>query len=322
MVYFKIIFLILFFISCNPKNKDLKFLPGSNGNIKNITVIIDDKDKNGKIGKAIREHFQKPFEGLPFDEPEFTLNYMIPETFKGFFRNSRNIIIVERSPDNAQKKVIKDMYAKPQTVAIISGQDENKIIDLIKKESKYLVRLFNENEFKEKKRRILKDLHKEKNLPKKFSVNLIYPSAYKTVKDTSNFIWVEKKITNGTLNIILYSLPIKNDFKNTPEKILNIRDSIGKIYVPGRLDGSYMITERAYRPFYYKSKILGLELYITKGTWEVKNDFMAGPFLNFRIKDTINNRWMIAEGFTFAPSKGKRDYMFELETILKSITFN
>ncbi len=322
MAYLRVIFLIFFFISCNSKNKDLKFLPGSNGNIKNITVIIDDNDKNGNIGKAIREYFQKPFEGLPFDEPEFTLNYMIPQAFKGFFRNSRNIIIVERSSDNAQKKVIKDLYAKPQIVAIFSGKDENKIIDLIKKESQYLVSLFNQNEFKEKKRRILKDLHNENNLSKKFNVNLTYPSAYKTVKDTSNFIWIEKKISNGSLNIILYSLPMMNNFKTFPQKILNIRDSIGKIYVPGRLNGSYLITERAYRPFYYKSEISGQELYITKGTWEVKNDFMAGPFLNYRIKDTVNNRWIIAEGFTFAPSKSKRDYMFELETILKSITFN
>ena len=51
MEYFRIIFLILSLISCNSKNKDIKFLPGSNGNIKNITVIIDDKDKNGNIGK-------------------------------------------------------------------------------------------------------------------------------------------------------------------------------------------------------------------------------------------------------------------------------
>ena len=43
------------------------------------------------------------------------------------------------------------MYAKPQIVAIFSGKDENKIIDLIKKESQYLVRLFNQNELKEKK---------------------------------------------------------------------------------------------------------------------------------------------------------------------------
>ena len=82
-----------------------------------------------------------------------------------------------------------------------------------------------------------------------------------------------------------------------------------------------MITERAYRPFYYKSKILGLELYITKGTWEVKNDFMAGPYVNYIIKDTVNKRNIVIEGFSFAPSESKRDYMFELNTIITTMKF-
>ena len=41
---------------------------------------------------------------------------------------------------------------------------------------------------------------------------------------------------------------------------------------------------------------------------------MAGPFINYFIEDTNNNRWIVIEGFT-APSTKKRDYMFELETI-------
>ena len=85
------------------------------------------------------------------------------------------------------------MYAKPQIVAIFSGKDENKIIDLIKKESQYLVSLFNQNEFKEKKRRILKDLHNENNLSKKFNVSLTYPSAYKTVKILQILFGLKKK---------------------------------------------------------------------------------------------------------------------------------
>jgi hypothetical protein len=39
------------------------------------------------------------------------------------------------------------------------------------------------------------------------------------------------------------------------------------------------------------------------------------------IKDTVNKRWMVLEGFSFAPSISKRDYMFELNTILSSIRF-
>ena len=47
---------------------------------------------------------------------------------------------------------------------------------------------------------------------------------------------------------------------------------------------------------------------------------MSGPFINYWIEDKVNNRYLIAEGFVFAPSVGKRDYIFELEAIIRSIT--
>jgi len=49
---------------------------------------------------------------------------------------------------------------------------------------------------------------------------------------------------------------------------------------------------------------------------------MAGPFLNYAVKDTVNNRFLILEGFTFAPSVKKRNLQFELESILKSARIN
>jgi len=57
----------------------------------------------------------------------------------------------------------------------------------------------------------------------------------------------------------------------------------------------------------------------TRGQWEVKNDFMAGPFLNYTILDAKNNRLIVFEGFTYAPSVNKREFIFELEAIAKSM---
>ena len=48
---------------------------------------------------------------------------------------------------------------------------------------------------------------------------------------------------------------------------------------------------------------------------------MAGPFVNFFIEDLNNKRWVVIEGFTFAPARKKRELMFELETILNTIEF-
>ena len=57
----------------------------------------------------------------------------------------------------------------------------------------------------------------------------------------------------------------------------------------------------------------------TRGTWEVKNDYMAGHFLNYIIQDTTNNRLLVMEGFVFSPSIQKRNYMVELEAIFRSL---
>ena len=46
---------------------------------------------------------------------------------------------------------------------------------------------------------------------------------------------------------------------------------------------------------------------------------MAGPFINYILWNSLTEKWMVVEGFTFAPSMNKRDYMFELNTIITTI---
>jgi hypothetical protein len=53
----------------------------------------------------------------------------------------------------------------------------------------------------------------------------------------------------------------------------------------------------------------------------MQNDYMNGPFINYCIFDDKNQRILVLEGFCYAPSKQKRDLMFELEAIIKSIQF-
>ena len=82
------------------------------------------------------------------------------------------------------------------------------------------------------------------------------------------------------------------------------------------------ITEQDYKPYFYKLNMDKKTIFQTKGIWEVKNDFMGGPFINYLLKDNKTNEWIIVEGFAFAPSVSKREYMFELNTILSTISIN
>ena len=314
------ILIVLTLLSCEKKPSQ-RYVPESSGNINTISIVMPEVFWEEELGISLRNILGDIYEGLPIDEPSFTLKYIKPKLFNGFALQSRNI--VEFVLDSiAGFSLYSDMHAKPQVLAQIRGIDSDEMNFLLQENKKLLYSVFNENEIKEKTRRISKALATDKIIEKKFEFTIKYPSAYKLVKDTTNFIWFQKPISKGHLNLIVYSINDKvMNSKNITKTIIKVRDSIGKIYIPGRLESSYMITEKAYRPFFYKTTMDTQKTFLTKGIWEVANDFMAGPFVNYMIKDKVANRWLVIEGFAFAPSISKRDYMFELETIIKSFSF-
>jgi hypothetical protein len=123
--------------------------------------------------------------------------------------------------------------------------------------------------------------------------------------------------------LIFYQIPFSS-IKDNPsalKRIAKIRDSIGRIYIHGAVPRTRMVTETAFSPFLSKTKIFNKPTFETKGNWELLNDFMNGPFVNYAILDQSNNRILVIEGFCYAPSKQKRDLMFELESIIKSVQF-
>lgn len=314
-----LLFLVWLSFSCkNEANKNRSYVPESSGNINYVTVVMSQRDWNSTLGEKVKEGLQKIYEGLPLDEPQFSLVYMNPNSFSGFARQNRNIVWFRK--DSLEGfRMSQNQFAKPQILATITGIDVESQAFYFKENTDLLKRTIIENERKEKLRRIMKSPTTEKTLLNRLGIELIYPSAYKTFKDTTNFVWIQKEVQKGHLNIIAYTLDEKALEGTLNKRILNIRDSIGKAYVPGRLKGSYLITERAFRPYYYRTELDGKQTYLTKGTWEVANDFMAGPFVNYMIQDTINRKILAIEGFVFAPTAKKRDYMFELNTIINTL---
>jgi len=307
-----------FLFSCQDKvDRKNAYVPESSGNLNHVNIVMPEKDWNSSLGESVRNELQQIYQGLPIDEPQYSLNYLNPKTFTGFARQGRNVVWFQKDT-LAQFQLAQNQFARPQILARVTGEDAEIQQFYFKENASLLRRTIAENEHKEKMRRINKSLTTEKILTDRFGIKMDYPSAYETVKDTNNFVWIQKPIRKGHLNIISYTVDYNAISTKFNKQILDIRDSIGKLYIPGRLKGSYFITERAFRPYFFQTELDGKPTYLTKGTWEVANDFMAGPFVNYAIKDSIYNRWIVVEGFAFAPSANKREYMFELNTILRS----
>ncbi|MDG1052373.1 MAG: DUF4837 family protein, partial [Flavobacteriaceae bacterium] len=309
---------LVFLNSCN--NPPSNYKPGSSGNINTVTIIINNDLWNSAVGSTIRNAFASEFVGLPQIEPIFNLKQMPFEAFSGFSRESRNIILIQKT-DKDNVIIQTDKYAQPQFLVAITGRNQTEIIQSVEKNKRRIISLIKTNEIREKQRR-MKISKLEKNELKEFlSLDLIIPSAYKVFKKgVENIIWFQRETNKGTVNVLAYALDEKNFYKgNSLSELIKLRDSVGKSFVPGRNKNSYMITEEAYEPYIKKTRVGGLNAFETRGTWELKNDFMAGPFINYLIKDTVNRRTIALEGFVFSPSSRKRELIFELESIFKSL---
>lgn len=312
-------------LSCNDGKKG-SYKPSSVGAINSLAVVMDNKLWEGKVGDKVREHFAAPIIGLTWDEPMFTIEHMPKQVFTGMTRHRRSVLFVSLdTADIAQVKV--DVYATPQRVGVVQGTSEEELIKNLDEGADKIIASFRDTEVKEAQKRFLRSLSKDKVLENKYGINLRLPSVYKLGREEDNFVWIDREIPKGSMNIIAYEISV-DEFSNDSTLVADVvrmRDSVGQMFIPGPdVPGktTYMITERAFSPYFFSTEVAGRKTIEVRGIWEIYNYPMAGPFMTYIIDDPENDRKLVVEGFTFAPATNKRDYMFELEAIMKTIKFN
>ena len=316
---------IFLYISCTDS---AVVLPRSVGAFNKVTVVVKNSIWTGKVGDEIRTSFGELLVGLPQPERTLSVGHVAPNGFSSMMRSNRNILIVEINDKQSYIKT-KNKYSSPQTIIYVSAKNKEELISVLRKNMKDIIKTFKDSDI-----RVLQNVFTKKRVNdtlyktlKKLNISLTIPQEFKTVDDTGEFLWLRQHLSGGIArgagnnNILVYSLPL-NEKTRTAQNIISMRDAIGEKYIPGSKEGMYMITEAAYTPLTVTTEILGNKAFETRGKWEVKNDFMAGPFLNYAIIDEKKNRLIVIEGFTYAPSVNKREFIFELEAIAKSLKIN
>lgn len=307
------------FIMSSCSYRKNKFPDESAAAINTISVIIDDQLWSGEVGDSIRNKFASPVLGLPQEEPLFSINQYPVKLFEGYSTDSRNIIIIKKDIEN-KFEIKENEFASPQNAIHISGKTAFEILEILETHTPEIIQKMRTTEITQEQKTFKDSLLNTKKIQKKFGVDLIIPKKYDYVMRRKNFIWLKSEITGGNTSIIIYEITWKSIRpKYAVKDIIQTRDSIGNRFIHGSDKGTVMVTEEAYSPYFSKINLAGDKTFETKGTWQMKNDFMSGPFINYAIFDKQNKRILVLEGFCYAPSKEKRDLMFELEAIIKSI---
>ncbi len=318
-----IVGLIVLFTSCS--SKDYKpVLVDSNGRMNQLLVVMDNNLWQGIEGDSLRNVTGERVLGLPQNEPQFGVTQVPIKSFGTMFKSLKNILIVgigEKTDFSIQSNV----YAQPQTIIKLTGVDQKSLLEEIYNRKQEIITTFKNSDLKAVQYRLRKkqfDITKLKTL-ENFGITIQIPDTYRLVDDTGDFLWMRQHIKQGqSMNLIVYQLPINSQEDEEGKNIVSIRDTIGKKHIPGSKEGKYLITEQAYSPHIFNIELDGKKAFETRGKWEMKNDFMAGPFLNYTVVDKLNNRLIVVEGFTYAPTANKRDYMFEIEAVLKTLKIN
>ena len=307
------------FYNCENSSSSQRILASSSGNINSLSVVIDNELWDGSVGDSIRSILGAPVYGLPQEEPLFSIRQMPTIVFSDFAKRNRTVLKIEKGKA-AGMKIVDDAFARPQKLVLVTGMTNPEINQVLSENADKIISEFKSTEIKEKQKRMRKSLSKNTGIEEKLGLQIQYPTIYRVAKEDEGFFWVRKDTETGSVNLLLYELPLDRVSTENPiNDVIAVRDSIGQKYIPGPMEGTFMITEMAYTPFSEAIILDNKPAQLTKSTWEVKDAFMGGPFINYVIRDEINKRLIVAEGFVYAPSVDKRDYVFELEAIIQTL---
>ncbi len=316
-----------------------------------VLVVAEDNLWNGMLGDSVRNFLEKPFGVLPQNEPSFDIKHVAGEKFKGFNKEFRAIVMLAVLSDgqNASRQLIEllgpervekaktdtsfnsimleDLWAKGQKIFFFFGQTEAQVADAFSKRQQTVINTvsamdviqLNANNYQGGKNELL-----NKKISEDLGVNITLPSNFElAVYDSLNqAMWVRKETGSTSNNVLIQTIPYKEQSQLTRENLIAIRDSLGKNYITSAAEDAYMMTDKKNLEIRYNELQVNNNFAIhAQGIWKLHNDFMGGPFTSYLVHHQDGGKLVFIDGFVHAPGKPKRPLLQQMDLIINSINF-
>jgi hypothetical protein len=300
-------------------------LPTSTGAAGEILMVINEDVFKSNVGDSIVQILNHDVPCMPQSEPMFNISRTNFEGFTSIIKPARNIILIDagRAYSSVKIKTEEDKWGKPQAILTIQGPTTQEVADAI---GKYKVQIANYFVKAERDRAIKHhQRYTEKEMVKKVEEHMGFymavPRNMVRCKKAENFMWISNNAGNMNRNIVLYSYPYTEADAFTRAKLLQKRDSVMKLHIPGPVENSYMTTEYRFEPPIWEETAMANKQYAIRiqGMWRVEGEYMGGPFVSISCLDQKNQRIITAEAFIYAPNQYKRNAMRQLEAALYTI---
>ncbi len=307
-------------------------LPRHSGEPGEVLLVMNEKEWMGAPGDSIRKYLEAYVPLLPQAEPSFSILQFSSGELSEMLKHHRNIIEVVIGPDSeGQNKLTykKDKWSNNQLVFTLKAESNDEFYQILRSEFDKAISLINSKEINriQRKYRRVGNEELQKRVQEEYGIDVLFPRDCKVYKTADNFIWIKRErikykgntahdITQG---IFVYRYPYTSDTLFEQESILSTRDSVLKAQVPGPKEGTYMTTEYLFEPQSEEITVGGKYAVLTRGLWKTENYFMGGPFMSLTTTSEDDSEVICISGFVFAPKFDKREYIREIEAILRSV---
>lgn len=322
LLYSILVICAVFGGSCKQKStpvfKEDNFSTGKAGE---MILAIDTSYWTKAARKQIYDIIQQPQPAINQIQPMFDVIECSNKDFLASFTRHRNIVQFDydKNYSNNSYELKKNPYTNPQIQVVIRGNSCDSCLALFLQHQDEIIQAMYDNDIArlQNAQRKLNNPNVEKKIKEKFGVKITIPENYFVGREETDFLWLCCRTPKNDRFIMIYKSPA---YELTTENIVYERNRITKAYIQGAVQGAYPIVAdlegfplaQQYNIHYHS----GIEL---RGLWASVRDKMGGPFYSFTMLSSDKTSCITIDGFVYAPQEQKRDYIREVEAIIKSI---
>ncbi|MDR0205812.1 MAG: DUF4837 family protein [Bacteroidales bacterium] len=310
---------LLIFTSCGKRFIVEHYSTGKAGE---IILILDSKQSSDFVRNYIEKTLMQPQPALNQIEPMFDLLRLENKDLNSYFQRHRSILQFEIDSNSYSNTISfeENVWAKPQVYIFFRGNSMDSLLLLFQQNENEIINILYENDL----RRVISyalennDAFIEKRIKERFGIFITVPKNYRIAREEKDFIWLCFRTARNDRFIMIYRT---SGLNLSRESLIAVRNDKTKAYIPGAVLSAYpIVAEIEPFPLYTESVGIGpntgAEL---RGLWETVGDKMGGPFYNFSFICSSSNQTISVDGFVYAPTEDKRNYLREVEAIVKTV---
>ena len=348
---FASLMLLSHLVACSSDSTPTAFnsKPVAYGNVNRVNIVVDDVLLEGPVRDSLDYYYQQAYPLMPQPEAVYDLNVIDAgdlEMLSARKELRTYVILADLNDESSEttKLVTSDLgeekmlaaredYRKGTSIVTNRWATDQLIIYLFAEGPDELAKLVAQsypaasaritsadrdmllaNTYQSGHNEVIAD-----SIKKLVGISIDIPVDYKVARSEKNFVWMRRDLVVVTQNILITSVPYLGEDQVSADSAVVYRNALGKMAVRSNTKGSYMTTNDRDLPVLpYVTTINGKYAFEARGIWEMTDDFLGGPFFTYLLPAPEQKKLFIIDVFTFAPSKGKRNYMQQLEVIARS----